>query len=118
MVQQLLDATGSRIEAQGAAQYARLVANPRHAAAALGMMAHWDLQPLLLDLPRLQPPLLLVAGARDRSIPPEQAERMHALVPGSRLVLMPGLGHLSHEEQPAETAALVWQHAREVGVLP
>ena len=117
-VDRLLDSTGSRIGPDGAAQYARLVANPRHVAAALGMMAHWDLQPLLEDLPRLQPPLLLIAGARDRSVPPEQAERVRALVPGSRLVLMPGLGHLSHEEQPAETAALVLQHAREVGALP
>ena len=117
-VDRLLDSTGSRIGPDGAAQYARLVANPRHVAAALGMMAHWDLQPLLHDLPRLQPPLLLIAGARDRSVPPEQAERVRALVPGSRLVLMPGLGHLSHEEQPAETAALALQHAREVGALP
>ena len=117
VVEQLLDATGSRIEAQGAAQYARLVANPRHAAAALGMMASWDLQPLLHDLPRLQPPLLLVAGGRDRSISPEQAERVRALVPGARLVVMPGLGHLSHEEQPGETATLVVQHGRDVGAL-
>ena len=117
-VNRLLDATGSRIEPAGAAQYARLVSNSRHVAAALGMMAHWDLQPLLHDLPRLQPPLLLIAGGSDRSIPPEQAERVRGLVPGARLAVMPGLGHLSHEEQPEETAALVVQHARDVKALP
>jgi len=118
VVERLLDATGSRIDAAGATLYARLVANPRHAAAALGMMAHWDLRPLLQDLPRLRPPLLLIAGGGDRSVPPAQSERVRDLVPGARLVVMPGLGHLAHEEQPAETAALILEHARAVGVVP
>jgi pimeloyl-ACP methyl ester carboxylesterase len=31
---------------------------------------------------------------------------------------MPGLGHLSHEEQPAATVNLILDFARETGVLP
>jgi pimeloyl-ACP methyl ester carboxylesterase len=31
---------------------------------------------------------------------------------------MPGLGHLAHEERPAETAALIVDFARRCGVLP
>ena len=117
VVDRLLEATGSRIDPAGAALYAGLVSNPRHAAAALGMMAHWDLRPLLQDLPQLTPPLLLVAGAGDRTIPPAQSERVRDLVPGARLVLMPNLGHLAHEEQPTETAALILEHARATRAL-
>ncbi len=118
VVERLLEATGSRIDAKGAALYAGLVANPRHAAAALGMMAHWDLNPLLRDLSRLPVPLLLIAGGADRTIPPAQSERVRDLAPGARLVLMPGLGHLAHEERPAETSALILEHARRTGALP
>jgi pimeloyl-ACP methyl ester carboxylesterase len=31
---------------------------------------------------------------------------------------MPGLGHLAHEERPAEVAALIVAFAREIGALP
>lgn len=118
VVDRLLEATGSRIDAEGAALYARLVARPGHAAAALGMMAHWDLQPLVRDLPRLRPAPLLIAGGGDKTVPPSQSERVRARVPGARVVIMPGLGHLAHEERPAETAALIVGHARETGLLP
>ena len=37
------------------------------------MMANWDLHPLVRDLRRLQPRLVLVAGANDSGVPPEQA---------------------------------------------
>ena len=33
-------------------------------------------------------------------------------------VARPGLGHLAHEEQPAEAAAIVLAFVREHGVLP
>lgn len=118
VVERLLHDTGSSIDPQGAALYGRLVRNPRHAAAALGMMANWDLQPLLRDLPRLEPSLLLITGANDRLIPPAQAARVQALVPGATLVSMPGLGHLAHEERPEETAALVLGLARTTEVVP
>lgn len=116
-VERLLDGTGSRIEPAGVAQYARLVASPRHVASALGMMARWDLHSLQSDLPRLQTPLLLLAGANDRTVPPDVSRRVQALVPGARLHLMPGLGHLSHEERPDETAALILEFAQSVGAL-
>ena len=110
-VERLLEGTGSTLDAEGVALYARLVANPAHVQAALGMMAQWDLVPLVRDLPRLAPRLLLVAGAADRSVPPAQAQQVAVMVPGARVVIQPGLGHLSHEEQPAQAAALILEHA-------
>jgi magnesium chelatase accessory protein len=107
VVERLLRDTGSTIDATGVALYARLAAKPRHAAAALAMMAHWDLEPLVRDLPRLQAALLLVVGANDRTIAPADATRVRHLLPDATLVTLPGLGHLAHEERPAEVVAPV-----------
>lgn len=117
-VARLIARTGSTIDATGVALYARLVQNPGHVAGALAMMANWDLEPLFADLPRLATPLLLVVGAHDTTVPPDQAPRVAARVPGARVVRLPGLGHLAHEEQPAQVAALVLEQARDMGLVP
>lgn len=113
VVQGLIDGTGSTLDAEGLALYGRLVRSPGHAAAALGMMAHWDLKTMLVDLPRLRPELTLVAAGNDRTIPPDHARRVQALLPSAQRVDLPGLGHLAHEERPAEVAELVLRVARE-----
>lgn len=100
VLRRLLDATGSRLDARGTELYGRLVRNPGHAAGALGMMANWDLQPLVRDLRRLPAALTLVVGERDGTVPPSHSQRVQAIVPGSTLVSLPGLGHLAHEERP------------------
>ncbi len=116
VVARLLRGTGSSLDARGLELYGRLMQNPRHVAAALTMMAHWDLRPLARELPRLIPPLLLVVGDRDRYIPVSEASRICSLLPTAELVQLPDLGHLAHEEQPQEIAALVSRFARSAGV--
>lgn len=116
VVERLVRGTGSTLDAEGVDLYARLVRRPGHVAAALGMMAAWDLGPLARDLPNLKPRLLLVAGRNDRTIPPSQARRVRALVPGAAVVFLRGLGHLAHEERPEEVADLLTEHARRAGV--
>lgn len=109
-VERLIDGTGSALDVRGVELYSRLVRDARHAAGALAMMAQWDLRPLLRDLPSLRTPLVLLAGANDRAVPPEQARRVHALLPralASEPILLPNVGHLAHEEQPAELARTV-----------
>jgi magnesium chelatase accessory protein len=117
VVEKLLRETGSTIDAAGVDLYARLAANPAHAGAALNMMASWDLPPLVRDLPRLKPKLLLIVGDNDRSIAPADSEKVRGMVPGATLVRLPRLGHLAHEEAPDATAALVTEFARTTGVL-
>ena len=104
VLRRLLAATGSRIDAEGQRLYGRLVADVGHAAGALRMMAAWDLQPLADALPRLQPPLHLLAGARDRTVAPAQSREVQRRVPGATLQILPRVGHLAHEED----AAAVW----------
>lgn len=117
-VERMIRDTGSTIGPEGVALYARLVRNPGHIAGALGMMADWDLKPLVRDLPRLACPLLLVVGTKDRAIPADDALAVRERLPGADIVRLPGLGHLAHEERPEEVAAVVERFARSVGALP
>ena len=116
VVAKLLADTGSALDAAGVAAYARVVRDPRHAAAALAMMARWDLQPLVDDLPRLRVPLLLLAAEGDRTIPPDVSDGIARIVPGARVERVAG-GHLSHEEHPAATAAAIEAFAASLGVV-
>lgn len=106
-VESLITGTGSVLDAEGLAFYGRLFRSPSHVASTLQMMANWELQTLKRDLPKLQAPLTLVAAVRDKAVPPAVAEQVARMVPGARLVLQKNAGHLSHEEYPAETAAII-----------
>ncbi|RYY58357.1 MAG: alpha/beta fold hydrolase, partial [Comamonadaceae bacterium] len=106
-VRRLIADTGSVLDARGIALYARLVRNPVHADAALGMMARWNLVPLLRGLPRLVPALHLLAGDRDRAVAPAQSQEIARRVPGARCTLIADAGHLAHEENPSACAAAV-----------
>lgn len=50
-------------------------------------------------------PTLILWGSEDRLIPPADGERFAADIAGSELYLLPGLGHVPHEEDPAATLA-------------
>ncbi len=106
-VERLLRSTGSKVPDQSLALYQRLFASPAHVASTLSMMASWDLESLIRDLPRLQPPLLLVTGENDLTIAPGDAKLIARLVPVSRILPLPGLGHLAHEEDPQRIAEVI-----------
>jgi len=116
-VRRLIRTTGSHLQADGVAQYARLVRSPGHVEAALAMMANWDLHALERDLPRLRTPLLLVWSAQDRTLPRTQPALLQRLLPHSRSLELPRLGHLAHEEQPHQVTQAILQEARAVGGL-
>lgn len=103
----LLAGTGSTLDERGNALYARLVASPPHVAAALAMMAGWDLVALSRRLPQLRSPLRLVVGERDRTLPPDLAWQAAGRVFGATVTTLPGLGHLAHEEEPQRVTALI-----------
>ncbi len=113
VAERLLRDTGSAVDARGVELYARLLRHSGHLSAALGMMANWDLRPLLRDLPRLRPPLTLVVGTRDRTIPPADAQRVKEVLRSARIVTLPGLGHLAHEERPEQAAEMLRRVAAE-----
>jgi magnesium chelatase accessory protein len=110
-IARLMADTGSRIDAAGIEFYRRLISNPAHVSATLGMMANWDLDAFAHDLPKLAVPLALIVGDRDRAVPPADAVRVQALLPNATIDTQPGLGHLAHEEDPAGTAAPIFRIA-------
>jgi pimeloyl-ACP methyl ester carboxylesterase len=68
------------------------------------VMAREDLRPFL---PGMRMPALVVCGEADRLTPPEQAREIAALLPQSRLEIVPGAGHLLTMEEPARVNALL-----------
>lgn len=106
-VSALIESTGSRLDARGLDLYGRLFRCPGHVGATLGMMAGWRLEPLLADLPRLEVPLFLFAAEGDRAVPPDVARETARRTPAARLVPIPRLGHLAHEEAPEAAAELI-----------
>lgn len=53
------------------------------------------------EVSSIRMPTLVVVGEEDVATPPPKARRIQQLVPGSRLVRIPGAGHSSTIEQPA-----------------
>ncbi|OLR94842.1 alpha/beta fold hydrolase [Actinokineospora bangkokensis] len=60
-------------------------------------------------------PTLLLFGAEDRLVPPSTGRRFAELIPGSRLVLLPGCGDFPQEEAPEAVAAAVAAFLAEAG---
>lgn len=117
MVRRLITGTGSEIDSQGLALYCRLFRNSTHVASALGMMANWDLESLSRDLPKLKTRLTLIAASNDKAVPSDVAYRVHNMVPGSKVILLKGMGHLAHEEKPAEVTDIIFAEAEQNGIL-
>lgn len=60
-------------------------------------------------------PTLIIVGEADSATPPEIADAMQKLIPGSQLAVIPGAGHMSPLEQPAAVNAAI---ARFLASLP
>jgi pimeloyl-ACP methyl ester carboxylesterase len=67
------------------------------AAAARGMALRPDRRHILA---RFAGPALMIVGERDAITPPAKLEQMAALVPGSKLQVLEGVGHLPNLEAP------------------
>jgi pimeloyl-ACP methyl ester carboxylesterase len=60
-------------------------------------LAESDVRP---ELRAIDTPTLVLAGERDERSPLEVAERLHRAIRGSRLTVLPGLGHECYLEDP------------------
>jgi pimeloyl-ACP methyl ester carboxylesterase len=60
--------------------------------------------------PRIAAPTLVGCGTEDQINPVPVSEAIAAAIPGARLVLMPGVGHISKLEAPQALAALLRDH--------
>ncbi len=79
--------------------------NPKGVAAALRAMA--NRADSTLTYSRIDVPTLILVGDEDVITPPEDSRIMHDAIKGSRLVMIPGAGHLAPTERPEPVAAAV-----------
>ncbi|MDF2694848.1 MAG: Beta-ketoadipate enol-lactone hydrolase [Labilithrix sp.] len=75
------------------------------ARAALAVVVHR--KDILADTARIRTPTLVLCGREDGSTPPERSEAMARTIPGAKLVILDGVGHMSALEAPAEVNAHV-----------
>ena len=70
------------------------------------------------DLPNIRVPTLVIGGTADVLTPPFEARRMAQLIPGARLELMSGGGHMLMLEREVELNRMIIDFAREVRARP
>jgi pimeloyl-ACP methyl ester carboxylesterase len=73
---------------------------------------------LTAALPGLDVPALVVGGTADVITPPAESRRIAALIPGARLELLAGAGHMIMLERTRTFHRLLLDFARDVGALP
>ena len=67
------------------------------------------------ELRMIHAPTLIVVGDQDVALPPENSERLHKGVSGSKLVIIPGAGHTSTVEEPQAVNSTLLTFLNEVG---
>ena len=67
------------------------------------------------QLRKIDLPTLVIVGTADVLTPPAQAKLITRLIPGARLELFPGGGHMLMLERTAELDRLILEFARDVG---
>jgi pimeloyl-ACP methyl ester carboxylesterase len=60
-------------------------------------------------------PTLVLVGEADSLTPPDQARAMAQVIPGARLAVIPGAGHIPPVEQPAATTEVLREFLRSLG---
>ncbi len=65
-------------------------------------------------LPRIETPTLIIVGEEDRVTPPRESERIHGLIPNSKLVIVKKAGHLVLYEKAQEINMLIHDFIRGV----
>lgn len=68
--------------------------------AIINTVRRWDAERISREAHLIKQPTLLLWGENDREIPLSDGERLHAEIPGSRLIVFLECGHLPHEEYP------------------
>jgi pimeloyl-ACP methyl ester carboxylesterase len=71
-----------------------------------------EFEPLL---PSINVPVKIVWGEQDTWLAPSIAKRLHEIIPGSDLLLLPETGHFAMEDSPREVSAALFDFFTECG---
>jgi 3-oxoadipate enol-lactonase len=107
MVPKLLGATTRERKAPAVDQVSRLIERQTKEGLAAAVIRLRDRPDSVSLLPEISVPVLVAVGAEDEVTPIAESEAMHARLPDSRLVQIPGAGHLACLENPSEFNAAV-----------
>lgn len=75
--------------------------------ALVSTLKNWSASRIEQNAARIKQPTLLIWGENDRIVPPRNGERMHELLPNSKLVVFDNCGHIPQEERTADFVNLV-----------
>lgn len=56
---------------------------------------------------KITSPTMIISGKNDTATPPEYAQKFHAAIVGSRLVLIDGADHFAHQNKTAEVSEVI-----------
>jgi len=59
-------------------------------------------------IPEIKVPALVISGEEDKVVPVADSEKLNSLIPNSKLLLIPNIGHLPHEEAPEQFIEIVF----------
>ena len=99
-VERLIKETGSKLSATQLNHYKALFQDRNHVEGALLMMSQWNLDRLLMRLDDIKTPTLFLAAERDGTVPTKVSYDIREKILNAETILLPGLGHLAHEEKP------------------
>jgi len=100
MIPGLISATTHRERPDVAAELRQLIESQSAGAIADGLQAMLTRPDSAAVLSTVRVPTLIVVGSDDAITPLADAESMHRAIAGSRLVVIPGAGHMSNMEAP------------------
>jgi pimeloyl-ACP methyl ester carboxylesterase len=89
--------------------------DPRTTREAIGALMGLDLTPELVEIDL---PALVIDGTADVLTPPFEARHLARHIPGARLVMLNGAGHMIMLERAREFDSLLVEFTRHVGALP
>ena len=114
MLPRLLAAAAHDASARGSheALLRRIIAEQPVAAIQAALAALGDRPDMTAPLRDVRVPTLLVVGSEDAITPPECLERAARIMPCTRLLIVPGAGHMTPLEAPAEFNAAVLEFLR------
>lgn len=106
-VTRLIEGTGSKLPSEDLQWYRALINDEGHVNGTLGMMAQWNLDPLLRALPQHPAKTLLISSDADKTVPPRTSVDAAAKMADATALSLPGLGHLAHEEDAEAICAAI-----------
>lgn len=102
MIPNLIGPTTHATKPHVAAELRQLIESQSADAIADGLNAMMTRPDSAAVLTTVRVPTLIIVGSDDTITPVSDAQHMHRAIPGSRLVTIPGVGHMSNLEAPGE----------------